>query len=56
MTDTVTITATEMHQRRGEIIKRCFRDKKHFIVEKDGLPLVAIVPIDEYQRMVKRRV
>jgi hypothetical protein len=47
---TKTITATEMHRRRGEIIRRCFRDKEHFIVEKDGMPVIVIVPYDQYQR------
>lgn len=44
-----TITATQMHQQRGAIIRRCFRDKEHFIVEKDGMPLVALIPIDLYR-------
>ena len=47
---TTTITATEMHKQRGEIIRRCFVDKEHFIVEKDGMPLVVIIPIDDYPR------
>lgn len=53
MPNATVISATEMHKRRGDIIKRCFRDKEHFIVEKDGVPLVAIVPIDEYEKFVK---
>jgi antitoxin (DNA-binding transcriptional repressor) of toxin-antitoxin stability system len=51
MKQATTITATEMHKRRGEIIRRCFRDGEHFIVERDGLPLVAIIPIGDYRRL-----
>lgn len=43
------ISATEMHKKRGEIIKRSYRNGEHFIVEKDGIPLVAIVPIQTYK-------
>jgi hypothetical protein len=49
MKPATTITATQMHKQRGEIIRRCLRDKEHFIVERDGLPMVAIIPIDEYR-------
>jgi|APSaa5957512622_1039677.scaffolds.fasta_scaffold1035042_1 hypothetical protein len=44
-----TITATKMHTQMGTIIKRCFRDKEHFIIEKGGFPVVVIIPIDAYQ-------
>ena len=49
-----TITATAMHKRRGAILRRCSRDGQHFIVEKDGIPLVALVPIADYRQDVKR--
>lgn len=52
MTKVTTISATQMHRERGAIIKRCFRDKEHFIVERDGMPLVAIIPIDDYRQFV----
>ena len=52
MSQVTTVTATQMHKMRGEIIKRCFRDKEHFIIEKDGLPLVVIIPFDQYQAKV----
>jgi prevent-host-death family protein len=42
-----------MHRRRGEIIKRCYRDNEHFIVERAGYPIAAIVPIADYQRWVQ---
>lgn len=54
MKQATTITATQMHLERGKIIKRCFKKKEHFIVEKDGVPLVVIIPIDEYRQCVAR--
>jgi len=41
-----TVTATQMHKRRGEIIRRCSRNGEIFVVEKDGIPVVAIVPFN----------
>lgn len=55
MRKVTTISATTMHKQRGEIIKRCFRDKEHFIIEKDGVPLVALIPIDEYPHWVSEQ-
>lgn len=45
-----TITATEMQKKSGEIIRRAHKDGEHFIVERDGYPVVAIVPVGEYQK------
>jgi hypothetical protein len=39
-------TATEMQQKTGQIIRRCFRDKENFVIERDGLPVIAIIPIE----------
>ena len=49
MPDVHTITATQMHRKRGSILRRCSRNREHFIVEKDGIPIVAIIPIGEYE-------
>lgn len=52
MRQTAIISATELHKHRGLILKRCFREKLSFIVEKDGIPMVAIIPIDHYQTLI----
>ena len=44
------ITATEMQKKSGEIIRRAHKEGEHFIVERDGYPVVAIIPIDDYRR------
>lgn len=49
MPQTTTITASDLQQKRGDILKRCYKGKEHFIVEKQEMPIVAIIPIEEYQ-------
>ncbi|MCC7451158.1 MAG: type II toxin-antitoxin system Phd/YefM family antitoxin [Anaerolineae bacterium] len=49
----VTIPATMAHRNFGELIKRAFSGKEYFIVEKDGLPVVAILSIQEYEALVQ---
>jgi prevent-host-death family protein len=44
------ITATEMQKKSGEIIRRAHKGGEHFIVERDGYPVVAIVRVDEYRK------
>lgn len=41
------ISATEAKNRFGEVIRRVYRDGETFIVERDGLPVVMIVPVRE---------
>lgn len=48
MPQTTTITASDLQQKRGDILKRCYKGKEHFIVEKQEMPIVAIIPIEEY--------
>jgi hypothetical protein len=55
MVKATTVTASQLLFERGAILKRCYRDKEHFIVEKNELPIVAIVPIEEYKRMIGDR-
>ena len=55
MTNTKTIPAVEARIHLGEIMKRAFKNGERFIVEKSGLPMVAIVNANEYFRMVEGR-
>ncbi len=43
------ITASDLQQKRGDILKRCYKGKEHFIVEKQEMPIVAIIPVEEYE-------
>ena len=44
-----TITATEAKNRFGEVIRRVCKDGETLIVERGGLPVMAIVPMQEYR-------
>jgi prevent-host-death family protein len=46
------ISATEAKNRFGAIIKRAYSEEEHLIVERDGVPVVAIVPLADYARFV----
>jgi prevent-host-death family protein len=48
----VTIPATVAHRKFGELVRRAFSGKEHFIVEKDGLPVVAIISMTEYKQLM----
>ena len=50
----VTIPATTAHRKFGEIVRRAFSGE-HFIVEKDGLPVVAVISAAEYRELVEAR-
>jgi prevent-host-death family protein len=45
----VTITATEAKNRFGEVIRRVYKGGETLIVERGGLPVMVIVPMQEYR-------
>lgn len=47
-----TVTATEAQNRFGALIKHAYADEEHVIVERSGIPVVAIVPMQDYERLV----
>ncbi|HEC23076.1 MAG TPA: type II toxin-antitoxin system Phd/YefM family antitoxin [Chloroflexi bacterium] len=51
----VTVPATFAHRKFGDLIRRAFAGREHFIVEKDGLPVVAIISITEYEALMEER-
>lgn len=48
----VTIPATTAHRQFGDLIRRTYSGKEHFIVEKDGLPVVVILSMAEYEQLM----
>lgn len=42
------ISATELSRHSGEIIKRVVINDEHLLVERNGFPLVVIIPVHEY--------
>ncbi|MBC7812824.1 MAG: type II toxin-antitoxin system Phd/YefM family antitoxin [Burkholderiales bacterium] len=51
----VTIPATDVHRNFAELVRRAFSGREHFIVEKDGLPVVAILSVAEYEALINER-
>jgi len=45
----VIINASEARQRFGQLIKRAYRGDEHIIVQKGGIPIVAIISLPEYE-------
>lgn len=46
------ITATEAKNRFGEMIQNAYLRDEHLIVQRGGIPVVAIVPMQDYERLI----
>jgi len=46
------VSATEAKNKFGEMIKHAYAGDAHLIVEKSGIPVVAIIPMADYRRFV----
>lgn len=46
------VNATEAKNRFGDMIRRTYLNAEHLIVKRDGIPVVAIVPIADYERLI----
>ncbi len=44
-----TLPATKAKTRFGEVIKRVHNNKEYIIVEKNGIPVIAIMDADEFE-------
>lgn len=51
----VNIPATTVRRQFGDVVRRVYSGQEHFIVEKDGLPVAAIISIEEYQHFVQEQ-
>jgi prevent-host-death family protein len=51
----VTIPATQAQRKFGEVVRRVFAGREHFVVEKDGLPVMAIISMKEYDEFMQER-
>ncbi|MBL7081301.1 MAG: type II toxin-antitoxin system Phd/YefM family antitoxin [Candidatus Omnitrophica bacterium] len=52
---TKTIPAVEARIHFGEIMKRAFKKGERFIVEKSGIPMIAILSANEYMQFIQER-
>jgi len=49
------VSATAAKNNFGAMIKSAYASDEHLIVEKSGIPVVAIIPMADYQALVKDR-
>lgn len=47
------VTATEAKNRFGDLILGAYSREEHLIVKRNGIPVVAIVPMADYERLVQ---
>jgi prevent-host-death family protein len=46
------VDATEAKNRFGAVIKRAYEQEEHVIVRRGGLPVVAIIPVQDYEQLI----
>ena len=51
-TKATTITSTTLQQHYGNTIRRIYKGKEHLIVERDGLPVMVILPVADYEELI----
>jgi len=47
------ITATEARVHFGEVIRRAYTEREPVVVEKDGIPVVVILSIPQYEQLLR---
>lgn len=48
------ISSTQLQRNIGETLRRVFKDKQHLIVERDGLPVLVMLPVADYETLRRR--
>ena len=55
MSNAKTITMAKARTHFNEIMKQSFKNGRHFIVEKSGIPMIAIINADDYSKLIQER-
>ena len=50
-----TIPAVEARVHFGEIMQKSFKNGDRFLVEKSGIPMVAIINAEDYAKLIQER-
>ncbi len=51
----VTLRSTDVQRHFKEVVNRAGSGKEHIIVERDGLPVIAIISMAEYDALMRER-
>ena len=54
-TTSTTITSTALQQHYGSFMRQVYKDKAHLIVERDGLPVMVLLPVSDYEALTANR-
>lgn len=46
---TASISSTNAQRQFGDVLRRAYADKEHIVIEQNGLPLVVMISISEYE-------
>jgi prevent-host-death family protein len=47
-----TVPSTQLHQTLGSLLKKVGSERQHIIVERGGYPIIAMIPISDYHRLL----
>lgn len=47
------VSATEAKNRFGEMLKGAYQRAEHLVVERGGIPVAVIVPIQDYEQFIE---
>ena len=45
------ISSTQLQRNIGDTLRRVFKAKQHLIVERDGLPVLVMLPVADYEAL-----
>ena len=48
------ISSTQLQRNIGDTLRRVFKDKQHLIVERDGLPVLVMIPVADYETLKRK--
>ena len=48
------ISSTQLQRHIGDTLRRVFKDKQHLIVERDGLPVLVMLPVADYEALRRK--
>lgn len=48
------ISSTQLQRHIGETLRRVYRDKQHLMVERDGLPVLVMLPVTDYEALRRK--
>lgn len=47
------ISATQLQRMSGQLLRRTARTGEQFLIERDGIPTAALIPLKDYERLAK---